>query len=275
VLGVEMINEPFPGADWRPCVTGCPDLEQQRLTPFYHKGTVAARGLAPRQFVFCEPFVLFNFGQATTSIPGSDAGVALSIHSYALSTSGEEAVVTNGIAAAERDQAPLLLTEFGGVTDPVALNRLTAEMEAGMLPWMFWSYDGEVIGDLSQPAGPDNLASPAAFDALVRPYPVAIAGTPKSIAFDPNSKNFDLGYDTAGPNNVERASDLVSVVFVPQRQYPSGYAVTVDGATVVSEPCAPQLLLRNQVGANTVSVHVVPATDACPMSQTRGAKAPG
>jgi endoglycosylceramidase len=263
VLGVEMINEPFPGADWQPCVSGCSDLEQQRLMPFYHKGTVAARGLAPRQFVFCEPFVLFNFGQAATSMPGTDAGVALSIHSYALNASGEEGVVTNGIAAAERDEAPLLLTEFGATTDPIVLNRITAEMEAGLLPWMFWSYDGEVIGDLSQPAGPDNLANPAAFDALVRPYPVAVTGTPKSIAFDPTTKTFDFAYETAGPDNAEYPSDLVSVVFVPKRQYPNGYIATVEGATIVSDPCAPQLLLRNRVGADSVSVHIAPADGGC------------
>jgi endoglycosylceramidase len=137
VLGTELINEPFPGATWQPCVTGCPDLEQQRLMPFYRKGTAAARSLAPQQFVFCEPFVLFNFWQATTSIPGTDAGVALAVHSYALNQVGEEGVVVNAVEAAQRDQAPLLLTEFGATTDPVVLNRLTAEMDSGLVPWLF------------------------------------------------------------------------------------------------------------------------------------------
>ena len=38
VLGTELINEPFPGKTWQACVTGCADLEQQRLLPFYQKG---------------------------------------------------------------------------------------------------------------------------------------------------------------------------------------------------------------------------------------------
>ena len=266
VLGTELMNEPWPGADWSPCAleaSGCPDLEQQRLMPFYRKGTAAARRLAPQQLVFLEPFVLFNFGMATTTLPGTDAGVALAVHSYAINLAGEEGVVVNAVAAAQRDQAPLLLTEFGATIDPVVVNRLTAEMDAGLVPWLFWHYGGEVIGDLSQPAGPDNLASREAFDALVRPYPVAITGTPTMIAFDPTTKVFDLAYDTVGPGDVRYASALVTVVSVPTRHYADGYTVTADGATVVSAPCAPRLLLRNQADSNTVSVHVAPAVGAC------------
>lgn len=266
VLGTELINEPFPGADWETCAVnaaGCPDLEQQRLLPFYRKGTAAARAVASSQLVFREPFVLFNFGQAATSLPGTDVGVALAVHSYAQSEGGEAGVIVHAIAAAQRDQRPLLLTEFGATTDPVVLNRLTAEMDGGLVPWLFWAYDGEVIGDLSQPAGPENLRSPAAFDALVRPYPVAITGTPTTIAFDPTTKLFDLAYDTLGPGDVRYANELVTVVSVPTRHYGDGYTVTADGATVVSAPCAPRLLLRNQAGANTVSVHVAPAAGVC------------
>ncbi|MFI5366933.1 MAG: cellulase family glycosylhydrolase [Candidatus Binatia bacterium] len=266
VLGTELMNEPFPGAPWQSCAlnaAGCPDLEEQLLGPFYQKGTAAARRIAPRQLVFVEPFVLFNFGQAATSLPGKTDGVALAVHSYATSQSGELGVVAHAVEAAQRDQKPLLLTEFGAVIDPVVLNRITAEMEGGLVPWMFWAYDGEIIANPDQPAGLDNLRSPEAFDALVRPYPVALTGTPTAIAFDPATKVFDLVYDTAGPSGVGYANDLVSVVFIPQRHYAAGYAVTVDGATVVSAPCAQRLLLRNQPGAASVSVHVVPAAGGC------------
>jgi endoglycosylceramidase len=266
VLGTELMNEPFPGAQWQACAlnaAGCPELEQQFLVPFYEKGAAAARRIAPRQIVFVEPFVLFNFGQAATSLPGRTAGTALAVHSYATSESGELGVVAHAVEAAQRDQAPLLLTEFGAVTDPVVLNRITAEMEGGLVPWIFWAYEGEIIANRDQPAGPDNLRSSEAFDALVRPYPVALAGTPTAIAFDPATKVFDLGYDTARPSGARDASDLVSVVFIPPRHYADGYAVTVDGATVVSAPCAPQLLLRSQPGAASVSVQVVPTAGGC------------
>jgi endoglycosylceramidase len=266
VLGTELMNEPFPGAQWQSCAlnaAGCPDLEQQRLEPFYQKGTAAARRIAPQQLIFAEPFVLFNFGQAATSLPGNTDGVALAVHSYATSQSGELGVVAHAVEAAQRDQKPLLLTEFGAVIDPVVLNRITGEMEGGLVPWMFWAYEGEIIGNPDQPAGLDNLRSPEAFDALVRPYPVALTGTPTAIAFDPTTNIFDLAYDTASPSGVGYANDLVSVVFIPQRHYAAGYAVTVEGATVVSAPCAQRLLLRNQPGAASVSVHVMPMPGGC------------
>jgi endoglycosylceramidase len=267
VLGTELMNEPWPGANWPPCVmlgVGCPDMEQQLLGPFYHRATEAARRIAPDQFVFVEPFVLFNFGQGPTSVPGTEAGRALSFHSYALDVAGEEAVVAYAIDAATRDAAPLLLTEFGASVDPVLLNRLTTEMERGIVPWMFWSYDGEVIGNLQQPAGPDNLRSSAAFDALVRPYPIATTGTPTEIVFDPTDSVFHFTYDTKSPAGVSYASNALTVISVPCRHYPVGYEVEVEGAVVTSPANAPLLTLRNVPDAMHVSVQVSPVAPPTP-----------
>ena len=49
VLGYEAMNEPWPGDDWAPCLTGCPDLEQQLLAPFYARmiGSGGLGGPAP------------------------------------------------------------------------------------------------------------------------------------------------------------------------------------------------------------------------------------
>ncbi|MFN8643529.1 MAG: cellulase family glycosylhydrolase [Candidatus Binatia bacterium] len=261
VLGTELINEPFPGAEWMACAlqaSGCPDLEQARLVPFYRRGAAAARAVAPRQLVFVEPFVLFNFGRADTSLPGDDGGLVLSFHSYALDAAGEESVIARAVAAAERDRRPLLCTEFGASIDPVVLERLTAGMERGLVPWMFWAYDESIVGDLGRPAGPDNLRSPDALAALVRPYPIATAGTPTRIAFDRAARRWQLEYDTAGPDGATYPSAVVTLVSVPVRQYPDGYAVTVAGAAVTSAPNAPLLTLRALPGTAHVSVEIVP-----------------
>jgi hypothetical protein len=79
------------------------------------------------------------------------------------------------------------------------------------------------------------------------------------MEFDPTTKRFRLTYDTLGPDNRRYAGDLVTAVFVPSRHYPGGYKVTVEGAVVVSPPCAPQLLLHNLPAATTVSVELTPA----------------
>jgi endoglycosylceramidase len=75
VIGYDLLNEPFPGADWAQClrVTGCPELESRLLGPFNAKVKAAIRRWSRRQLVFVEPFVLFNFGFTPTA-PGRAAG---------------------------------------------------------------------------------------------------------------------------------------------------------------------------------------------------------
>lgn len=257
VIGVELMNEPWPGSVWEPCTAmgvGCPELEQTLLRPFYEKASAAVRRIAPHQLVFVEPFVLFNFGRGPTSIPGDIPGAALSFHSYALDLAGELAVLEYGVAAAERDRVAAVVTEFGATIDPVILHRITAQMDAELLSWFDWAYNESIIADEDQPAGPDNLRSEAAFAALVRPYPLALAGTPTAISFDPTSKRFELRYSASRPDGGSYPSELLSVVSVPPRQYPNGYTVAVDGAAVTSAPDASLLTLRSDPAAVAVSI---------------------
>jgi len=262
VIGYELMNEPWPGADWGSCVEpgGCAALEQRLLVPFQRRVGGAARAIAPDRFVFVEPFVLFNFGRAPTTLPGRGPGLALSFHSYAIDEAGEEAVLRLGASAAERDGAPVLVTEFGATTDARKLDRLAGQMERNLLPWLDWSYDESIIADHDLPASPGNLRRPAAFDALVRPYPVAITGTPTALAFDLESKTLDFAYDAWSRD----PGDLTTVVHVPSRHYPAGYAVAVDGAGVTSAPCAEHLTLRNTPGARRVRLRLTPSPAGCP-----------
>jgi endoglycosylceramidase len=265
VIGAELMNEPWPGSVWEPCIAmgvGCPELEQQLLVPFYTSASAAARRIAPHQLVFIEPFVLFNFGQGPTSIPGGIPGTALSFHSYALDIDSEVRVLEYGVAAAERDQVAAVVTEFGATIDPTILHRITTQLDAQQLSWLDWAYNESIIADAMQPAGPDNLRNVAAFAALVRPYPVALAGTPTLIAFDPITKRFELRYGTTRPDGGSYPHALLSVISVPARQYPNGYTVTVDGALVTSAPHAPLLTLQSERGTAAVSIAIPPALQA-------------
>jgi endoglycosylceramidase len=260
VLGYELLNEPWPGATWAPCVnaTGCSSLEQQRLVPFYQKATAAVHRIAPQQLVFVEPFVLFNFGNGPTSLPGAAAENVLAVHSYALDVPHEQSVVAHATAAAIRDQSAVIVTEFGNTRDRTVLNRLTGQLDAQLFSWLEWHYSGTILLDQARPPEPDNVSAEA-LGALVRPYPVAITGTPLAIAFDPASKQFDLTYTTERPGGGDYAPELVTVVSVPARQYPSGYVVTADGARVTSPPGSPTLTLQTESGVSMVSVHVIAA----------------
>jgi len=257
VIGYEVINEPWPGATWTPCTTGCADLEQSLLAPFYRKATAAAHAAAPAQLVFVEPFVLFNFGSAPTSMPGTAPGNALSFHSYAPNVSSEQSVVALAVAAAERDRAPVLATEFGATLDPVILGRITDEMDAGLVPWLEWAYNESIIADATRPAGPDNLLSADVLATLLRPYPTAIAGIPTAISFDRTTKVFACAFTAPQPAPRDRRG-RVTVIEIPAPHYPNGYVVRVRGAWVDSPRCASRLVLRTKPHAASVSVQVTP-----------------
>jgi endoglycosylceramidase len=261
VIGYDVINEPFPGADWQPCLddaAGCAALEHERLAPFYAKVTAAVAEVAPRHTVFVEPFVLFNFGRVPTSLPGAGSGSGLSFHSYAVDEAGELGVVHNAVAAAERDGAPLLATEFGATLDPTLLDRIVGQLDGARVPWMMWAYNENIIRDGDRPAGRDNLLSLDALTALERPYPVAVTGTPTDMAFAGSSRTFSLSYDTTAPGGHAYPPPLVTVISVPELRYPEGYAVEVTGGVVTSPPCSDRLTVRTLPGAGTVTVRVTP-----------------
>jgi endoglycosylceramidase len=255
------MNEPWPGTEWLPCLSGCPTIEQERLVPFHTRMLQAVRSVDPDGRVFAEPFVLFNFGGADTTLPGPGSiggRHALSTHVYATDATGDLGVMTRSIAAAERDRAPVLTTEWGATNDPAHLVRTADQFDSQLVPWLFWAYNEHVIVDTRRPPTPDNVRGPVV-DALTRPYPSAINGTPTRLAFDAASAVLDFEYATTRPDGRAASPVLPTVVNVPESRYPDGYAVTVTGAEVVSEPCAPAIRLRNHAGAASVTVRVVPA----------------
>jgi endoglycosylceramidase len=255
VIGYEAMNEPWPGTTWSSCLTGCPDLEHQLLAPFYARMTTAVRSVDRLRPVFVEPFVLFNFGGGDTSLPGGASSNALSTHVYALDTASNASVMDRSVAAATRDGAPVLATEWGNSNDPPTLNQLEDQYDARMLPWLYWSYNGHIVTDSKLPLVPPNL-DVSALGALARPYPTVINGTPSHLAFDSTTATMDLDFSTTLPDGRRASRIFQTVVTVPKLRYPSGYAVTAVGADVTSRPCAPAVTLRTRPGATAVSVRV-------------------
>lgn len=261
VLGYEPMNEPWPGTDWSSCASGCPDLERKLLGPFYKSMAAAVRSVDRRHPLFVEPFTLFNFGGADTSLPGPGPGRVLATHVYATSEAANASVMDRSVAAAERDQAALLVTEWGATNDPGTLDHTMDQFDARLVPWLYWSYNGHVTTNSKQSLVPGNV-NEVVLDTLTRPYPSLVNGTPKQLAFDPATRTLDFEFTTRRPDGRHAARGLETLVMVPRRRYPDGYQAAVVGADVTSRPCARTLTLRNHAGAATVSVRVMPAR--CP-----------
>jgi endoglycosylceramidase len=261
VIGYEAMNEPWPGTTWSSCLSGCPDLEGRLLAPFYARMTAAVHAVDPRHPVFVEPFVLFNFGGADTSLPGTDTRNVLSTHVYALNAQANASVMDRSVVAAERDDAALLVTEWGATNDPATLTLTEDQFDARLVPWLYWSYNGLVVTDSKQPLVPPNL-NLTVLDALTRPYPTLINGTPTRLGFDTATATLNFEFSTRRPDGHRAPRGLQTVVNVPKRSYPSGYSVAAVGADVTSQPCAPTLTLRNRPRATTVSVRITASN--CP-----------
>ena len=256
VVGYDLMNEPWPGAVWQPCVTGCPDIESARLVPFGERMVAAIRSVDPTHIVFSEPFVLFNFGEEDTSLSGIGAPASgLSFHVYATTPELDEAVMDHAIAASARGDA-LLATEFGATEDVGTIQRLTDDFDTRLLPWIFWSWDGEVIVDTKSPPTPDNIHG-SVLQALARPFATATSGTPESFSFDPDSGTFDYAWSTSRPDGSTAPSELPTTIAMPPATYAGGYSAQVSGGSILSGPCAATLVVANADGAPGVRVHAI------------------
>lgn len=268
VMGYDILNEPMPGFNWPGCFTEALCVDQNaRLGDLHRKAAHAIRAADPHTPVFYEPFAVSNPGaQVNAPAPGVP-GQALSFHSYCIPAItvgvnvGCEILDEHTIAMAQeragRDDAPVLLTEYGAKKNPETITPVVRAAERRMIGWQYWAYcdcgdpttsgPGEqgIIMDAHVP-DPAAHADQAKLHALSAPRPTAVSGIPVSYGFDPAAGVFRLEWDTAragGGPAFGPGSD--TVVTVPRRQYPGGYRVTVDGGHVVSAPDAQKLVVRS------------------------------
>lgn len=262
VLGYDVLNEPWPGTTWAPCLgsAGCPSLDAGELAPFYTRANQAIRSADTNHLVFGEPFVLFNFGQAPTTIPlpGQDQESGLSFHQYATSAGGAQGVIDQALAWSSRTGGALLDSEWGATSDPTAITTQADQLDSAMLPWIFWSFDSYVVRNLSLPPTGGNLDKGVA-EALARPHPLAVAGTPLSFSYDANTKTMAFSYSTNRVTGGRFRPGAITSVEIPRIAEPGGYRVTVEGGRVTSRPDAYMLAIRADPHATSVSVTVSPA----------------
>jgi endoglycosylceramidase len=295
-IGFDLLNEPWPGSEWPSCANpvGCPAFDTGTLAPFYHRVIAAIRQVEPQKLIWYEPQVLFNFG-ADSNIPATgDPATGFSFHVYCLAggfpglpaacETAEEMVFQNADKQAEETGDALLLSEFGATDDLDVIRRNVESAEAHMVSWQYWHYCAcddpttsgpgvqSIVVDPAQPPAGSNVKE-AKLDVLVRPYPQVVAGTPERFDFDEPSRRFELVYLTRGPGGasflpaskgaralpVVPASTPQTEVFVPERHYPNGYEVDVEGGGLASAPGDRLLRVAACPGTERVSLVVRPA----------------
>jgi len=288
VVGYGVLNEPWAGTQWLLCArpAGCQDFERDTLTPFTRRAVAAVRRGDPSHVAWYEPVFFFSYGTDTAVGSPEDGATGFSFHLYCPGSEAfgaldvtpcavqEESILSRAERVAARNGSTLMNTEWGASDDVRSMQRLADEMDEHMVSWAFWAYydccggpegDRGLIVDPNRPPAARNLTQPK-LDALVRPYPQAIAGTPAWYRFDHASRTFQLVYSTSPPAGTPLAAGALTQVFVGSRSYPRGYHAEVSGADVVTNPCAPFVALRAHPGVPRVELRLTPG--ACTPATT-------
>jgi endoglycosylceramidase len=284
LLGYDLLNEPWPGAQWPTCVNpaGCPQWDLLFLQPFHENVIAGIREVDAHTPVWWEPQVIDDGGAGNSvgllsPIADPKANQGISFHVYALaalfgstappvlsgpndpvSPLNEELVFRQQAAAASRNGSALLVTEFGASDSIDEINRVAALADQHQVSWHYWAFGnwGDPTGSSTEGLFTDDLDRPGSLkqlkaDALIRTYPQAVAGTPQSFSFDPTSKEFTLAYQA------DRAITAPTVVFVPvARHYGGHYSVSIDGLAAVNSPADAPLLVIQNTGGGSVNVRV-------------------
>ena len=261
VIGLELVNEPFPGSPVLRCVLGgCPDLDAT-VAARNEQLTEAVRAAAPDLPVWWEQEGMFpTYADADPPTPAvtpttDGPGVVVSFHTYCLDTDGGQPVLPSdaastfcegllgqaigrGVGLGRRWGAPAVLTEFGASQSPLNATVPARLADQHLLSWFHWHH-GRYPGVVES--------------QLVRTYAQATAGTPIAQRFDPATGDFELRYAP------DRSITAPTSIVVPQRAYPDGYRVEVEGGAVTSGPDDGRLTVVPDATSPEVRVHVTRA----------------
>ena len=228
VIGFEIINEPHHGTQDEDA------WATTELPTFYEELSAEIRSVAPDALIFFDSTGLDAATQETLMERPEGSEFIFAPHYYLMSiyTGGELDMeeVPKGLARWRSKgvewNLPILVGEFGIYRDlpeareyfRVIMDSLDTELLSGTA-WEFsttvddWNDEGM---SLVHPTGDESDG----LQALIRPYPAAVAGEIESFHFDSETREANLIFDA-------EAGGLTEVV-LPQRLYTAGVAIVID-----------------------------------------------
>ena len=261
LLGMELLNEPWAGdvlADPLLLVPGVAD--RANLQPFYERVAAAIRAELPARGILYYEGVTWDdvFPLGFSQLPGAAAGLAgISHHYYDLPGLDFALDIAQRVADMRRLNATGMLTEFAMYADGLCPDSLRCmrgvldTLEAHAHSYIGWEYATLWNGSA--------VLEPPVYE-MVRPFPMAVAGRVRAVAFDRNASALTLTF--AAPPGAPPAADAAkTVVFYSLGLYfPGGVQ-----ARVAAKPAdaVVQLELPCWAGAGAGGAHVDPPGMNC------------
>ena len=284
LVGYNILNEPWPGSQYPSCASnvGCPVFDTTYLQPFTETVIDAIREADEDTLVWYAPLLLFDFGADTSLGDTGDENAGFAFNMYCLGDVFPDQVGTIGDAECDtgydltfgnaEDQTEetgdaLLMTEYGATQDIEKIARVTELADEAMIGWQQWHYCDcddptttgtgiqSLVSDPRLPPRGDNLSRDK-LKISSRPYPRAVAGTPTSYEFDPDTREFSMVYSVKGPDGKRLPRKVRTEIFMPPVHYRNGYNVTAEGARIKARKRA--IRLKRVRGASEVTVEVTP-----------------
>lgn len=254
VIGLELFNEPYIF------------FADATLIDFHTQVTQAVREVAPNLTVFFEPAAIRNITDSDAASPAFGMPNAVyAPHIYTDVFEGgydptqDLTKLQNSVAGARSEAtthgAALYVGEFGEDDSARGGEFMQAAMDAfdvNLASWAMWLYEEASQGSWGlYDALPTDPPSRGALrttraDLVARAYPVAVAGSLGSIAYDASTRTLTVGLSGA-------RADVDQIIAVPGRTYPSGIVAQCDGQSVSASVAAGRARFRCAGSTITVS----------------------
>jgi endoglycosylceramidase len=237
-IGLELMNEPLLGPGQAQDLYGPIDA-------FHRKVGAAVRTVAPELTIFYEPNSVRNLFDRVPVIPNfplNDVVYSPHIYTGVFSPAAPDlANLRKSVQAAKVEAASvggaLFVGEFGQdlrfANQREYVRNAMQAFDESLASWAFWVYE-EIppavwgLWDTSKDLSSRTLR-PDAADVLARPFPQAVDGQLKTVAYDVATRTLEVTIDPARRKLQHRFS-------VPGRTYPGGVRVTCDGTEIPATP---------------------------------------
>lgn len=219
-MGYNLLNEPWAGdtyADPSLLVPGVAD--RKVLEGLWNRAAKQIRTVDPDTLIWFEGTTL-DVLSGFNNVPLGDG--SKSVHSFHYYNPPQLGSISDTLSNRHKDNERLktagVLTELTfWMGDDKQMSNMADAMtatDANMFSWIGWAYENLYDGTSGKP-------HPELQKHYSRAYPAAVAGTPKSFAFDESSGVFKLEFTS------DSTIDAPTEIILPASTFPNGYNVQI------------------------------------------------